>query len=343
MSHEINPYLPTTQTFEMHSFVPVGNIIDNSWYHIIKKENGRVDALAILILAEIVYWYRPSYPKDELGGGVKMLKKFKKDILQKDYEDLQNQFGVTKEQARDALITLEKLGICEREVRVEIIGGRKIPNILFIRLNHLKLKELTENFYRERMVKGGGVEADHPRGISFHPHGRKLPSNTKNTPKTTPKKQQQEDSKEEQKEQKEKPSAGVVFFEILKDLDIKDSQKEWLTQNYDEATVTQAVTYALNPAVKIREGLIQTIKWACKEKPEAPVSKEDREKYNHDLAHKLKNKTVTANANTEFNVWEKYIEICFSVNSPAFVLEYSDSGFKEKLKEAFKKYGIKPK
>lgn len=37
-----------------------GNIIPAVWYRTITKENGKPYLLAIVILADIVYWYRPS-------------------------------------------------------------------------------------------------------------------------------------------------------------------------------------------------------------------------------------------------------------------------------------------
>lgn len=36
-----------------------GNVIPSTWYHTIKKETGKPNLNAIIILADIVYWYRP--------------------------------------------------------------------------------------------------------------------------------------------------------------------------------------------------------------------------------------------------------------------------------------------
>ena len=59
-----------------------GNVIPSSWYHTIKKETGKPNLNAIIILADIVYWYRPVEIRDEATGqlcGFK--KKFQADIL----------------------------------------------------------------------------------------------------------------------------------------------------------------------------------------------------------------------------------------------------------------------
>ena len=34
-----------------------GNVIPSTWYHTIKKETGKPNLNAIIILADIVYWY----------------------------------------------------------------------------------------------------------------------------------------------------------------------------------------------------------------------------------------------------------------------------------------------
>ena len=65
-----------------------GNIIPHQWFNTIKKESGSVDYMAILVLSEIVYWYRPTYKFDESGRVVGLKQKFDGDVLQKSYDDL---------------------------------------------------------------------------------------------------------------------------------------------------------------------------------------------------------------------------------------------------------------
>jgi hypothetical protein len=57
MSRLSNNTCKNTTDLHVKSFV--GNIIPHSWYHKITTSAGRPDRTAILILAEIVYWYRP--------------------------------------------------------------------------------------------------------------------------------------------------------------------------------------------------------------------------------------------------------------------------------------------
>lgn len=47
-----------------------GNIIPAIWYKTITKENGKPYPLAIVILTDIVYWYRPSEVRDQGTGHI---------------------------------------------------------------------------------------------------------------------------------------------------------------------------------------------------------------------------------------------------------------------------------
>lgn len=47
-----------------------GNIIPAIWYKTITKENGKPYLLAIVILTDIVYWYRPSEVRDQGTGHI---------------------------------------------------------------------------------------------------------------------------------------------------------------------------------------------------------------------------------------------------------------------------------
>ena len=61
-----------------------GNVIPAAWYRTIIRDNGKPNLTAIIILSDVVYWYRPVEIRDELTGqlcGFK--KKFKADILQR--------------------------------------------------------------------------------------------------------------------------------------------------------------------------------------------------------------------------------------------------------------------
>ena len=121
-----------------------GNIIPEAWFHTIVNENGKPNLLAINILAEIVYWYRPSEIRDEITGNVTYKKKFQdKDFLQKSYADICNKFNCSEKQVRESLKLLENLGVIQRHFKAVMTGYGKLPNIMFLEVFPETLKKLT--------------------------------------------------------------------------------------------------------------------------------------------------------------------------------------------------------
>jgi DnaD/phage-associated family protein len=121
-----------------------GTVIPHNWFNAIKFNNGKPDVVAIVLLSEIVYWYRPAIIKDEMTGRIKEVRKrFKADLLQRSYESFAEQFGFTKRQVKDALKRLEDAGLIVREFRDIYANGRVFANTLFIRLNPKKVLEIT--------------------------------------------------------------------------------------------------------------------------------------------------------------------------------------------------------
>ena len=124
-----------------------GNIIPQSWYKIFVKrdlKNPKPHLLAINVLADIVYWYRPAEVRDERSGEVVgYRKKFAADLLQRSYAQIAEQFGCSEGQAKDAIVFLEEMGVVRREFRTIEAKGMKYNNILFLDLNADRLRELT--------------------------------------------------------------------------------------------------------------------------------------------------------------------------------------------------------
>ena len=118
----------------------VGNIIPHTWFqHIRYPENKdgktKPNVNAIVILADICYWYRPIIEKDETTGEIiGYRKKFKGERLQKNYNSIAKQFGFTAKQTRDAINFLESMGLITKEVqqRYELEDGKVLYNVLFI-------------------------------------------------------------------------------------------------------------------------------------------------------------------------------------------------------------------
>lgn len=95
---------------------------------------GKPDLVAITILAEIVYWYRPAYVLDEHTGQVREVRrKFKADKLQRSYDGFAAKFGFSKTQVKRAFDRLEKHGLVTRDWRdITTRAMGRVSNVLFV-------------------------------------------------------------------------------------------------------------------------------------------------------------------------------------------------------------------
>ena len=152
-----------------------GNVIPSTWYHTIKKETGKPNLNAIIILADIVYWYRPVEIRDEVTGqlcGFK--KKFQADILQRNYQQLADQFGITKR------------GVVTRVFRTVSIKGQLYSNVMFLDLDVDVLIQLT---YPETLENAAAGTSDTPYHLFWgQPPPKKVTGVTKTSERVSPKK-----------------------------------------------------------------------------------------------------------------------------------------------------------
>lgn len=146
-------YQTGNQTVDRMSRIRLtGNVIPPAWYRTIIKETGKPYLLAIVILSDIVYWYRAAEVRDEGSGQLLgYRKRFKADLLQRSYQQMADQFGITKRDATNAVVELEKLGVIRRVFRTLTVNGQSIPNVLFIELDVDILERITypENYSGE--------------------------------------------------------------------------------------------------------------------------------------------------------------------------------------------------
>ena len=122
-----------------------GNIIPAIWYKTITKENGKPYLLAIVILADIVYWYRPSEVRDQGTGHILgWKKKFSDDLLRQSYQYYADLFGESKKTIKTAMDKLEKLQVIKREFRIVSYGdGLICNNVMYVELKPDMLYQLT--------------------------------------------------------------------------------------------------------------------------------------------------------------------------------------------------------
>jgi hypothetical protein len=135
----------TPEVFEIGKIHLEGNVIPHTWYHHIKGPTGRPDVEAIVLLSEILYWYRPEYVRDEHTGQViGVRKRFKGDALQKSKKALAEQFGFTERKVKESLALLEKIGVITRDYRtVETSDGVLCSNVMYIKIHPEKIKEIS--------------------------------------------------------------------------------------------------------------------------------------------------------------------------------------------------------
>ncbi|MEG6569449.1 hypothetical protein [Thermoanaerobacterium thermosaccharolyticum] len=129
-----------------------GNIIPANWYKHITFSSGKPNLNAIIILAEIVYWYRPTIIRDPATGEIKGYKtKFNADKLQRSYQSFADQFGISKRQAQDAIKLLRNLGLITLEFRTITMptSGLKLTNVMFIEPVPERIEEITYNNIKE--------------------------------------------------------------------------------------------------------------------------------------------------------------------------------------------------
>lgn len=114
-----------------HMFI--GPLAPYPWFTKILDERGRPYHLAILLLAEIVGWYRP---RRELAKGSNALvahKRFKRDRLQISRGELAKKFNTDEDTITKALNFLEyRVGAIVRHKLDLVVQGHKYRNCLFI-------------------------------------------------------------------------------------------------------------------------------------------------------------------------------------------------------------------
>ncbi|MBJ8039015.1 DnaD domain protein [Bacillus cereus group sp. N17] len=109
-----------------------GNVIDHGWFKTLTLDNGKPNMVAISILGEVVYWYKPTEVRDEHSNNVRYKQKFKADTLQKSYQQFADSFGFTKRQVKDACDYLKGRGLVHIEFRTVFVNGTRCNNVMFI-------------------------------------------------------------------------------------------------------------------------------------------------------------------------------------------------------------------
>ena len=128
----------------MTNFAITGNVVPQTWYRTILRETGKPHLLAITILSDIVYWYRPKEVRDEITGHIRGYeKRFAGDFLQKSYERYADLYGLDRKSIKRAFDLLVNLGVVKRFFRTIKTDAAPLTNVMFLDLDVKKLHELT--------------------------------------------------------------------------------------------------------------------------------------------------------------------------------------------------------
>lgn len=137
------PATPTVMAMHQINFADnAGNIIPHKWYkHILLGR--RADAIGIMVLAELVYWYRPTTESTRSNKAI-VERRFDDDKLQMNPRQLEDKLGFSQKQIRDAIKRLSDSGLIEIEIRKVRAGIGVIPNVMYIEVVPSRIKEITE-------------------------------------------------------------------------------------------------------------------------------------------------------------------------------------------------------
>lgn len=191
-----------------------------------------------------------------------------------------------------------------------------------------------------RLPKEDPNEEDHfkeqqqqlPAAVSFDHLNFKKPSDKNVQPETN----LQADAQTYDKNVQLKP-----IHESLINLDIPEFERQWLTDNYDEKTVKNAVEWATDALNPPKKSLSASIKFACKNGLSRAIPKEDEFEANKSYA--LKHDGIKLkDGSRRVEALSKYVEISFSGNVQPFCLGYEIKGFIEQFKNALRKNNFIP-
>lgn len=121
-----------------------GNVIPAEWFQRLTLANGKPNLPAIIILSDLVYWYKPMRQRnEETGKPLPPKQRFKADKLQRSYGAIAEQYGFGKEQVRDACHYLESRGLITLEFRTVDTGTQKLSNVMFPEIVPAAVREIT--------------------------------------------------------------------------------------------------------------------------------------------------------------------------------------------------------
>lgn len=361
----------------MYNYGLEGNVVDHTWYEIFRLRKGipeegeeqlfgKPHLEAIILLSDIVYWYRPKVEKDH-NGKISLAKKFSADILQRSYSQIESALGLTDREAKSAMLTLEFYGVARRVFRTITVNGLKLSNVMYIAFDPIKLKDLMLSALEKRSVEEeeGKNGKEELKKIQTYDVQTSHPPRSNVTPPTFKRHTYTETSSETSSEKNNnRPPAvaaqAVVVFPFLDDLlkaisglpisnaDARDIAADYKHLPRKEAlSIIEAyVSYVRNSkrpidsyAATLRTAFLK--KWTAKEDRSKKLKEQfDREQKvcdsNREICDIVKAKTRQIQGLT-LRPGEKYLEIQLSCWPEAQKIYFLDKSFREQLDSVLRK------
>ncbi len=173
----------TTKTVDEIGEIHIeGNIIPPQWFKSVRLGKN-ADPIAVIILGEVFYWYRPTYVRDEATGEVKEIRrKFDADKWQCSYQSLANRFGFSKRQCQDAAKRLRDAGLVTLELRnFTAPNGTFLSNVLFIEPVPAAVKKITFEIPSDATTEGvlrSDVGGGTPERTTYTETPTEIPTNS---------------------------------------------------------------------------------------------------------------------------------------------------------------------
>ncbi|PHD85513.1 conserved phage C-terminal domain-containing protein [Bacillus toyonensis] len=199
-----------------------GNTMDQGWFKHLTLDNGKPYMVAISVLSEVFYWYKPTEIRDEETNEIRYKQKFKADKLQKSYTQLADTFGFTKRQVKDACDYLKNRSLIKIEFRTIIANGVRCNNVMYVEPVPEEIMKISILYQDPITLERGRVLRSNvpPSYISTEePPTLERGTNTKITTKTTTKITTLKDNKSSG--QKEQPKDNIPYEDIVSYLNEK--------------------------------------------------------------------------------------------------------------------------
>ena len=135
-----------------------GDVVPPEFFKAIKFDNGKPDLLAVLILSNFLYWYRPIKPRDErTDQPLRWRQRFAGTKLNRTYAELAEKYGATSRQVSDACHRLQKLQLVRITYSPSADGG----TFTYFEPVFDSIKNLLKSESRPTPERESGIEPTH--------------------------------------------------------------------------------------------------------------------------------------------------------------------------------------